>query len=235
MRNYSRLLCLMLGLFLAGCNRSDKDSSADSGKESGATDTGQAALSGVYRAVAQDTAGNLVEVQLIAESGRLPLLTLWDDREHQSSFLAEKPTGEQGQTGYYFAELQYQCQAQQNVFVCDTPEGTTRLAADSSSAQHAGFVAGQYQAVWDGQLYTLSLDEQGNASIAGLHCESGARFSASASLETVRVMTVAGNNGCQLPLSRAYADTVVDNDVLYSINLQTEHPGFPQVWVKIAG
>ncbi|KKD01626.1 hypothetical protein [Photobacterium halotolerans] len=234
MKNYSRLLCLMLGLVLAGCNGSDKENSADNGKESGATDAGQAALSGVYRAVAQDVDGNPVEVQLIAESGRLPLLTLWDDREHQSSFLAQKPAAGQKQTTYYFAEIHYQCQAQQNAFVCDTPEGATRLVADST-AQHAGFVAGQYQAIWDGQLYTLSLDEQGNASIAGLHCESGVRFAASASLETIRVMTVDANNACHLPFSQVYAETVVDNDTLFSLNFQTEVADFPQVWVKVAG
>lgn len=235
MKNYSRLLCLMLGLVLAGCNGSDKDKSTDSSNDSGVPDAGQAALAGVYRAVAQDAAGNPLEVQLIAESGRLPLLTVWDDRDHQRSFRAKKRAAGQEQATYYFAGIHYQCQAQQNAFVCDTPEGATRLAVDWSSAQDTGFVAGEYQAAWNGQLYTLTLDARGNARFSGGECESAARFSASDSLANLWVMTVDANNACHLPLSQAYGATVVDNDTLFSLNFQTEVTDFPQVWVKVAG
>jgi len=48
-------------------------------------------------------------------------------------------------------------------------------------------------------------------------------------------MKVDANNACHLPFSQVYAETVVDNDTLFSLNFQTEVADFPQVWVKVAG
>ncbi|MEI8596464.1 hypothetical protein [Photobacterium sp. Hal280] len=231
--NSSHLLCLLFTLVLAGCNGSDKHSDTDKG--SSGADASQQAWTGVYRGIALDADANPIEIQIIAESGQLPLLTVWDDREHQRSFQAEQPAGSAEALSYHFAGIQFQCQRSPDGVVCDTPEGTARLAADLSSAQHTGFVAGEYQAAWNGERYTLALDAQGNAIVSGAQCESAARFVVSDSLENVWVMTVEASNVCHLPFSQVYAETVVDNDTLYSLNFQTQITDFPQVWVKVAG
>lgn len=216
MNRHNTLLVTLLSVSaLWGCN-SDSD------------DNEQAQVqSGVYSGVIWANNASPGGAQVVVQEGVEPQLTLWDEREHQVSYLGAQSDGQ-----INFAATSVSCEMSDQKLVCSNANGSSVLLPITQESADLSNYSGTYQARYSDGLYQMSIDQSGALSLTGVACSSEGSLTISAALESVVTMELADDQ-CIQAGSVNIATIEVDNDSLVSINVQTDSDQFPQVWVKL--
>ncbi len=183
--------------------------------------------SGVYSGVIWAGNASPSGAQLVVQESVEPQLTLWDEREHQVSYL-----GTQSVDQITFSAASVSCEVNSNDLSCTNANGSSVLSPVSLETADLSRYAGTYQARYADGLYQMSIDQSGALSLAGVACSSEGLLTISAALESVVMMELADEQ-CIQTGSVNIATIEVDNDSLVSINFQTDSDQFPQVWIKL--
>nr|WP_319552670.1 hypothetical protein [uncultured Vibrio sp.] len=207
------LVTLLSVLALWGC-----DSDSDEIKQ---------AQNGVYEGVIWAGNASPSGAQLVVQESVEPQLTLWDEREHQVSYLGTQ-SGEQ----ITFSSASVSCEMNGTGFTCSSANGSSDLLPVNLENTELSNYAGTYQARYSDGLYQISIDQSGALSLTGVACSSEGSLTISAALESVVTMELLDEQ-CIQAGSVNIATIEVDNDSLVSINVQTDSDQFPQVWIKL--
>lgn len=216
MKNFSIISQIALGslFLLIGCNSSNETDQTE-------------VKSAVYMAVSKDDNGNLIEVQVISEATQNPVLTFWDDRDHQVTY----PGNRKNSGEIEFSAIQYSCTPSGLNLQCGTPVGEILLKQKTLDIQKLSDYQGQYQALWNNSLYTMMVTNEGKVEIQGSSCTSSGLFSQSNDVEHLIDFDIIEDN-CGMQALRAYSTLYIDNNELYSIELLNSNQDFPSIWIK---
>ena len=182
---------------------------------------------GVYEGVIWSDDASPDAAQITLQDGVEPMLTLWDSRDHQVSYL-----GTQSVDQITFSAASVSCEVNSNDLSCTNANGSSVLSPVSLETADLSRYAGTYQARYADGLYQMSIYQSGALSLTGVACSGEGSLSISAALESVVMMELADEQ-CIQTGSVNIATIEVDNDSLVSINVQTDSDQFPQVWVKL--
>lgn len=216
MNRHNTLLVTLLSVSaLWGCN-SDSD------------DNEQAQVqSGVYSGVIWADDASPDGAQVVIQEGVEPQLTLWDAREHQTSYL-----GALSNDQITFLTASVNCEMSGTNLTCNNANGSSVLLPITKESADLSNYAGTYQARYSDGLYQMSIDEAGAIALTGSACSSEGSLFTSTGLESVIMMELLDAQCIQIG-NVNIATLEVDNDSLVSINVQTDSDEFPQVWVKL--
>ncbi|WMN90085.1 hypothetical protein NI382_18610 [Vibrio parahaemolyticus] len=216
MKQQNILLVTLLSVSaLWGCN-SDNDDNKQSQVQSG-----------VYSGVIWANNASPDGAQVVVQEGVEPQLTLWDEREHQVSYLGAQSDGQ-----INFAAASVSCEMSDQELVCSNANGSSVLLPITQESADLSNYSGTYQARYADGLYQMSIDQSGAIVLTGFACSSEGSLFTSAALESV-VMMELFDAQCIQTGNVNIATLEVDNDTLVSINVQTDSDQFPQVWVKL--
>lgn len=183
--------------------------------------------SGVYEGViwANDTSPS--GAQVVVQEGVDPQLTLWDEREHQVSYLGALSDGQ-----IDFAAASVSCEMSDQELICSNGNGSSALSPVTLESDDISNYEGTYQARYSDALYQMSIDQQGSLSLSGSSCNSEGSLVTSATVENLVMMQLTDEQ-CIETGTLNIITLEVDNDSLVSINVQTDSDQFPQVWIKL--
>lgn len=182
---------------------------------------------GVYEGVIWANDASPDAAQITLQDGVQPLLTLWDSRDHQVSYL-----GTLNDEQITFAAALVSCEINDNDLSCGNANGSSVLSPVSLESADLSSYAGTYQARYSDALYQMSIDQSGSLSLTGSSCQSEGSLTISTDPENLVTMELFDEQ-C-IPAGNVNIATIeVDNDTLVSINVQTDSDQFPQVWVKL--
>ena len=211
----SLMLISSVTLLVTGCDDSSSNSPINQ------------PLSGVYSGVNKDDDGNLLQAQIINEVGQTPLISFWDDRDHQTSY-----SGKVESSGnVVFNSVQYECDIQSSSVTCDSPVGSIVLKKENMPLVSLSDYVGTYQANWDDSLYRMEVGSDGKVNITNGQCHAQGVITLSNDIDNLHLFSITQDD-CGAGNVLGYSQLDVDNESLYSINIQTDNENFPQVWVK---
>lgn len=182
---------------------------------------------GVYEGVIWADDASPSGAQVVVQEGVEPQLTLWDEREHQVSYLGAT-SGDQ----ISFSAASVSCEMTDQELVCSNANGSSALTPVTLESADISSYAGTYQARYSDELYQMSIDQSGSFSLSGSACNSEGSITASDSLDNLVTMELTDEQ-CIESGTVNIITLEVDNDSLVSINVQTDSDQFPQVWIKL--
>jgi len=214
MKQQKWLPVLLGALVLWGCNNSEDTSQVE-------------LLVGVYQGVVWSDAQVPMAAQLVLQADASVLLTLWDEREHQSSYLTHS---EESQV--QFAALNLDCELSAEAAECSNANGNTRLALSSAEAVSLSEYAGRYQTRYNDALYQMVIEADGLISISGESCSSSGELSAVAAAANLAQLRLADSQ-CFAVGELNLASLHLDNQALLSLNVLSSELEVPQVWLAL--
>ncbi|MGF1680248.1 hypothetical protein [Photobacterium minamisatsumaniensis] len=216
-----RYLAIASALMLAGCNSSDST-------DSDSNNNGELVVSGFFSGVSNDISGQPIRVDAALLSHSDSLVTLWDDRDKQTNYIAHIGSDSQS---FSFANGQYQCTLEAQAFNCRSNQGDFILEKQTEEKSDIASLAGQYTAVNNtGDLQIMTLGASGSLTIETGNCEVQAKLLEHANKTLLKISQ--DEQQCGWPESITYATPVTTSYDLTSIDVQSSDPAFPQVWLK---
>lgn len=155
------------------------------------------------------------------------LLTLWDEREHQTSYVGSSSEGK-----LVFSAAGLSCEMSAAALACTNSNGETILSPVSAESVDIASFAGSYQARYHDALLQMSIDDNGALTVSGASCESSGSLTVIADVDGLAEMQLADDQ-CAAAGSVNLVTLETENESLVSLNIQTNSETFPQVWVKI--
>ncbi len=205
------LLVLATVVTLSGCNDNEQDS----------------VQHGVYQGVIWGDEQQPLKAEVVVQKGKNAQLTLWDEREHQLSYV-----GVASGTELTFSTASVRCATTGNGLSCENSNGSTLLSPVASEIADLASFAGRYQSRYLDSNYVMDIDESGAFTVAGNSCSSVGRLSLSTALNGIVNMSWF-DDGCLQAGTTNLVTLEIDNDSLISVNIQTESDNLPQVWVQL--
>lgn len=204
------LLCLFT---LSGCNQSE--TSHDKGLEK----------TRAYEGVILSDELIPYAAQVVIEQNKA-LLTLWDDRDRQTSYL-----GKWNDTEFSFFGSVIRCKSLESTLVCQKNQRDADLFLRTQESASITDFAGVYQARRDQTLFTLAINGQGELTITGSQCQSRGRLLKTTETSSILALQL-NDEDCFESDDLTYVRLEQDNESLLSLNVQTHHQEWPQTWVK---
>lgn len=204
------LLCLFT---LSGCNQSE--TSHDKGLE----------RTRAYEGVILSDDLIPYAAQVVIEQNKA-LLTLWDDRDRQTSYL-----GQWNDAEFSFIDSEIRCKSLESTLVCQQNQRDAELLSLSKDSVSIDQFEGIYQARRDQALFTLAINGQGELTIIGSQCQSRGRLLKTTETSSILALQL-DDEGCFESDSLTYVRLEQDNEALLSLNVQTHRQEWPQTWVK---
>ncbi|MBL4282435.1 hypothetical protein KW508_03750 [Vibrio fluvialis] len=155
------------------------------------------------------------------------LLTLWDEREHQTSYL-----GSSSDDQLVFSAVGLSCEMSAAALTCTNSNGETTLSPVSAESLNIASFAGTYQARYNDALLQMNIDDSGALTVSGASCESSGSLTATTEVNGLADMQLADDQ-CAAAGHVNLVTLETENESLVSLNIQTNSETFPQVWVKI--
>ncbi len=208
------LVTLLSATVLWGCGNDSDDDSVQ-------------VQNGVYEGVIWANNASPSGAQVVVQEGVDPQLTLWDEREHQFSYLGTLSDGQ-----IHFAAASLSCERSGQELVCSNANGSSGLSPLTLESADISSYEGTYQARYSDALYQMSIDQQGSLSLSGSSCNSEGSLATSDSVKNL-VMIELTDEQCIETGTVNIITLEVDNNSLVSINVQTDSDQFPQVWIKL--
>ncbi len=202
-------------VFLSGCN---------SGTD-GSNKVQSSIQSGVFQGVIFNDSNTPYAAKVTIQESSKALLTLWDDREHQVSYVGiingDKVT---------FSDASVMCQVSGNSYSCEANNRRTNLSIVTDSGVKLTDFSGVYQAGYNNTLYQMDIDSSGHLVLTNGECESEGHIRLSTQLEGVANLSL-NDSDCFNSGYIGLVETVRVNDSLFTLNIQSDSPDFPQEWV----
>lgn len=181
---------------------------------------------GVYQGVVSDDNQTPLAAQVLVQESA-SLLTLWDEREHQTSYAGVSRDGK-----LEFAAASVSCEMSGTTLKCGNRNGETQLSPVTVNTASLADFAGRYQARYHDALLQMSVDSNGAFTLSGSHCESVGSLAVATSPADVVLLQLVGSE-CAAAGSINWVTLQTDNESLISLNVQTDSDDFPQVWVRL--
>ncbi len=181
--------------------------------------------SGVYQGIWWNEAQIPQQMDIIINAEQRPLLLIWDEREHQQSYL-----GNQSGSNVEFTSLNIECQFQALELHCETANGNVTMRPSKGSASTLGDFTGVYQARIDDDLYQMQIQNSGTFTINSDNCQTQGQLRLLEELSLAQF--VLSDSQCFDASSVSYANMHIDNGSLYSLELSTNADGLAEVWVR---
>lgn len=182
---------------------------------------------GVYEGVIWTSNSSPDGAQVVVQEGVDPILTLWDSREHQVSYLGAKSNDQ-----INFSAASVICEMSRADLKCSHGSGSSVWSPVILESADISNFAGTYQARYSDGLYQMSIEQSGSLSLTGSFCNSEGLLKVSTAPENLVMMELFDEQCIQVG-NVNIVTLEVDNDSLVSINVQTDSDQFPQVWVKL--
>ncbi|NIY83466.1 hypothetical protein [Vibrio hepatarius] len=207
------LLSFIAAFVLTACNNDNSSSNL---------------VAGVYSGVAQSEVNDVISVKATVLSQSDVIVSTWDDREHQKT--AKANVLDKNDT-FSFFEAQYECQQDNVNLSCISDYGSFQLrpveAEETSITEYIGI----YSAIKGGVTHHLAIEKNGTVTMSTQGCSSRGELSLLDSPKGVALLSIEGEN-CNIPDLEAVAELKINNQSLFSIELESAEASFPQVWVK---
>ncbi len=210
MSNLAKSLLVVVGaVTIAGCNEAEAHKS----------------ISGVYQGIAWSEQQIPQQIDVTVSDDANPLLTIWDEREHQSSYL-----GTNHGSKLEFSAINIECKYKSSDLSCETPMGSVAMTPVNELATPVAEFAGTYQARVDNALYQMQVLSSGEFTIFGESCQTQGQLLELASGAAIALKL--NDSQCFEASSVNYATLQIDNDSLFSIDVRTSSDAFAEVWVR---
>lgn len=210
MKQRQRWIALIAVLMLSACHDSE-------------TSTRE---TGVYQGIIWSDDAVPFAAQVVVQQQE-SLLTLWDEREHQTSYSASEDPSR-----VLFSAAAVSCTTSDTTLRCSSNGGDTILTAISPQEVALADFAGSYQARDSDRLLTMTIDNTGVLTLSGEGCTSDGSLTRDEAMPGVVSVTLTDSE-C-VAAGRVNLVTLhTDNESLVSINVETSSDNFPQVWVAL--
>lgn len=155
------------------------------------------------------------------------LLTLWDEREHQASYVGSSSEGQ-----LVFSEVGLSCEMSAAALACTNSNGDTTLSPVFAESVDIASFAGTYQARYHDALLQMNIDDSGALTVSGASCESSGSLTATTEVNGLADMQLTDDQ-CAAAGHVNLVTLETENESLVSLNIQTSSETFPQVWVQM--
>lgn len=155
------------------------------------------------------------------------LLTLWDEREHQASYVGSSSEGL-----LVFSAVGLSCEMSAAALVCTNSNGETTLSLVFAESVDIASFTGTYQARYNDALLQMNIDDSGALTVSGASCESSGSLTATTEVNGLVEMQLTDNQ-CAAAGHVNLVTLETENESLVSLNIQTSSETFPQVWVQM--
>ncbi|ADT89669.1 hypothetical protein [Vibrio furnissii] len=155
------------------------------------------------------------------------LLTLWDEREHQASYVGSSSEGL-----LVFSAVALSCEMSAAALACTNSNGETTLSPVFAESVDIASFAGTYQARYNDALLQMNIDNRGALTVSGASCESSGSLTATTEVNGLAEMQLTDDQ-CAAAGHVNLVTLETENESLVSLNIQTSSETFPQVWVQM--
>ncbi|WP_172559340.1 hypothetical protein [Vibrio fluvialis] len=181
---------------------------------------------GTYEGVVWSDDTLPLSAQIVVQNSTT-LLTLWDEREHQASYVGSSSEGL-----LVFSAVALSCEMSAAALACTNSNGDTTLSPVFAESVDIASFAGTYQARYNDALLQMNIDDSGALTVSGASCESSGSLTVTADVDGLAEIQLTDDQ-CAAAGSVNLVTLETENESLVSLNIQTSSETFPQVWVQI--
>ncbi|MCE4935354.1 hypothetical protein [Aliivibrio fischeri] len=182
---------------------------------------------GVFTGVATSENGDPIKIEVTASESEDILMTQWDDRDRQSSYVG-KMDNESNRISFNNGE--YMCSPAEKKWFCSSYDSDFELSIKQETPLELSQFSGHYTALVDDDIYNLIISDNGKLEMTSNHCKDKAQVNLI--LEEQAAYFRIKSNSCSFGKTKGLINLSTDNDELTSLEIQSDNWQFPQVWIK---